>query len=45
MSASIMGRECGGDVRRVETVDLPVAIEPVRPIRSIVGVMYVYACI
>ena len=35
MSASIMGREWGGEERMDETVDLPVAIEPVRPRRSI----------
>ena len=32
MSASMMGREWGGERRREETVDLPVAMEPVRPI-------------
>ena len=37
MSASMMGREYGGCERRFETVDLPVAIEPVRPIRSMGG--------
>ena len=34
-SASMIGRECGGWERRRETVDLPVAMEPVRPMRSI----------
>lgn len=29
-------RECGGDERSDATVDLPVAIEPVSPIMSIV---------
>ena len=37
MSASIMGREYGGWERRVETVDFPVAMEPVRPMRSMVA--------
>lgn len=36
-SASMMGRECGGEERMLATVDLPVAIEPVRPIRSMAG--------
>jgi hypothetical protein len=31
-----MGREYGGEERMEDTVDLPVAIEPVRPRRSIV---------
>lgn len=35
LSASIMGSEYGGEERMFETVDLPVAIEPVRPRRSI----------
>ena len=35
-SASIIGRECGGEERMRETVDLPVAREPVRPIRIMV---------
>lgn len=35
-SASIMGREWGGEERMVETVDLPVAREPVRARRSMV---------
>lgn len=30
-SRSIKGRECGGVESRVETVDLPEAIPPVRP--------------
>ena len=30
------GRECGGDERIDATVDLPVAIEPVSPMMSIV---------
>ena len=34
----MMGRECGGEERMDETVDLPVAREPVRPIRIMVGV-------
>jgi hypothetical protein len=33
-----MGREQGGEERMAETVDLPVAIEPVRPRRSILVV-------
>lgn len=33
------GRECGGEERREETVDFPVAMEPVRPMRSILGVL------
>lgn len=33
-SASMRGRECGGEERMLATVDLPVAMEPVRPIRS-----------
>jgi hypothetical protein len=36
-SASTMGSECGGERRICETVDLPVAMEPVRPRRSMVG--------
>lgn len=36
-SASIMGREKGGAERIEDTVDLPVAMEPVRPRRSIFG--------
>lgn len=32
-----MGREWGGKERRWETVDFPVAREPVRPIRIMVG--------
>jgi hypothetical protein len=32
-----MGREYGGWDKRDETVDFPVAIEPVRPRRSMVG--------
>lgn len=32
-SASTMGRLCGGDEKREEHVDFPVAIEPVRPMR------------
>ncbi len=35
-SASIIGREWGGAERRRETVDLPVAREPVRPMSIIV---------
>lgn len=35
MSASIIGREYGGEERMEETVDLPVAILPVRPRSSI----------
>lgn len=31
-----MGREYRGEERREETVDLPVAMEPVRPIINIV---------
>ena len=30
----MIGRECGGLERRDDTVDLPVAMEPVRPMRS-----------
>lgn len=37
MSASIMGREYGGEERMEDTVDFPVAIEPVRPRRSMMG--------
>lgn len=37
----MMGREFGGEERRAETVDLPVAIEPVRPIMSIVRISLV----
>lgn len=33
------GRECGGDERIAATVDLPVAIEPVSPIMSIVKIV------
>lgn len=33
-----MGREYGGEERREDTVDLPVAIEPVRPIISMFAV-------
>lgn len=36
LSASIMGSEYGGEERMEDTVDLPVAIEPVRPRSSIV---------
>jgi len=32
----MMGRECGGDERSWEVVDLPVAIDPVSPMRRIV---------
>lgn len=32
----MMGRWWGGEWRRVETVDLPVAREPVRPMRIMV---------
>ena len=39
-SASIMGKEYGGDDRMLDTVDLPVAIEPVKPMRSILNVEY-----
>ena len=35
------GSACGGEERRRETVDLPVAMLPVRPIRSIGGVGWV----
>jgi hypothetical protein len=42
-SASMTGREYGGLESRVDTVDLPVAMEPVRPRRSIVAVARVYA--
>ena len=38
MSASMIGRLYGGDVRMEETVLLPVAMEPVRPMRSMVAV-------
>lgn len=31
----MMGSECGGDERIWDVVDLPVAIEPVRPMRRI----------
>lgn len=37
-SASMMGREKGGLERRSEQVVLPVAMEPVRPMRSMVRV-------
>lgn len=40
MSASIMGRLYGGELRREDTVDLPVAIEPVSPIISILTGWY-----
>ena len=33
----MMGREKGGEERMVEQVDLPVAMEPVRPMSSIVA--------
>ena len=36
ISASMIGRLYGGDVRIDETVLFPVAIEPVRPMRSII---------
>ena len=39
MSASIIGREYGGEERIEETVDLPVAIEPVRPSSNILVVV------
>jgi hypothetical protein len=35
MSASMMGSEYGADDRIPDTVDLPVAIDPVSPMRSI----------
>lgn len=34
----MMGREYGGEERREDTVDFPVAIEPVRPIISMFAV-------
>ena len=36
-SASMMGSENGGDERICEEVDLPVEMEPVRPMRSMNG--------
>lgn len=36
----MMGREWGEQERMEETVDLPVAMEPVRPMRSILGEIY-----
>ena len=39
------GRECGGDERIDETVDLPVAIEPVSPIMSIVRMVHSAVCL
>ena len=36
-SASSRGKEKGGEERMVEAVDLPVAMEPVRAMRSMVG--------
>ena len=38
-SASMMGRLCGGRASRAETVDLPVAMEPVRPMTSMLSVL------
>jgi len=33
----MIGREWGGEVRSCAVVDLPVAMEPVRPMRRMVG--------
>lgn len=38
----MMGREKGGEERIVEDVDLPVAMEPVRPMRSMAAWGYVW---
>lgn len=39
------GRECGWDERIDATVDLPVAIEPVSPIMSIVRMVHPALCL